>query len=190
MTFGTAYLKYATVLGLLLLLSGCFDSEMNIVLTSDKTAKVDLTIVGPTKDFVETTFGPEGSDLTIGMACTVIGKFDKGNETSVCRIEDEGPFGEYKTKLFSTLKTVRPGVVRYERETGSFESDPAPGWEKYHVKVTISGGTVIDSNMEIAPDRRSVSQTLAVDDMAKGKKGRNVPDVYFAEFEVPPHQSN
>jgi hypothetical protein len=98
--------------------------------------------------------------------------------------EDAGPFGEYRTKLFSTLKTVRPGVVRYERETGSFESDPAPGWEKYHVKVTISGGTVLGSNMEIAPDRKSVSQTLAVDEMSKGKKGRNVPDVYFAEFEV------
>nr|WP_312969572.1 hypothetical protein [Brucella intermedia] len=190
MSFGTAFLKYATVSGLLLLLSGCFDSEINVVITSDKTAKGTVTIVGPTKEFEGTTFGPNGNDATVAEICTILGTFSIGQETSTCRFEDEGGFDEIKTKLYTTLRNVRPGIVRYELETATFEGAPKAGWENYLAKVTISGGTVIDSNMKIALDRKSVSQTLAVDDMARGKKGRSVPDVYFAEFEVSPRESN
>lgn len=172
-------------------LAGCIDVEMDITVLSDATARGTMT-ASIDKQMYDMLAAQEGGaadfcedgELTIEETIVKCSEVKEGAFADL--IFDEDPEGAEPAIVNEGGGRVR---VTFPTNTlgesmGEEATDPqalammTAMFEGHSLVLKVSGGRIVDTNMEIAPDGNSASLTISFVDLISGKA--TVPDEAYA----------
>ena len=188
--------RIAGALALTLGLAGCIDATVEVDVTSPTTAKATMTQVMEKSMYDMVKAGAESgetqSDFCEDGEVTVEG------ESATCVISKEGKFDELTFDEEDGEETLKitpagPGLVRVAFPTedmkGEIGADDAEMdaqtkammvsfFEGHSLSLKVSGGEIVESNMDIAGDKRSAEKVIPFLDLINGDA--DLPDELYA----------
>ena len=182
--------KISIAAGLAFSLSACIDASMHVEILSETTAKGTM-VLAMDKEIYEMG---EGSDDDFCDDGTLTLEEDQ----AICTSVKEGDFAtidftsEDEGGAAVAITSAGPGLVRVAFPTaeltsgleGEDSSDPdmmkmmESFFEGHFVTMTVSGGEITDSNMEIAADGLSAETSIPFDKLIAGSV--DLPDELYA----------
>lgn len=195
--------KLAATLLLTASLAGCVDIDLAVDLTSTTTATATMTQV-MNADFYTLTKMNEaetaGGEQASPAFCAVGELTENIDGTATCLIVEEGPFanldlgqdaggitftpdGEDQVRIaLSTDSLLAEAVVDEELDDETRELVVA-FFTGRSITITFSGVEVIDTNMTLAEDETSASQTIPLLDLMSGEA--DLPEQLYAVIRAP-----
>ena len=181
----------AGALFLVTALSACVDANINLEVV-DATHGVGTTTIAMDRTFYDKN--PKSSDF-----CRK-GELSVTESTATCVTTNSGTYEELFTSSdpqepTPTVTTLENGMIRVVFPLGSLAEQAALAGQDpqtldmlnqffadHVMSVSVSGGQVTDSNMEIAEDGQSASLSVPFLDMVKGEV--DVPEEAYAVIDL------
>lgn len=175
-------------------LSACVDLSINLDVV-DANNGVGTTTIAMDRQFYDMSQQNSG-----GGFCEDDGELTLTETTATCVTTQSGTFDELfagsdPSEPTPSIATLDNGQVKVTFPTGSLVeqaseagSDPetlaqmASYFENHFFSISVSGGQVVDTNMNIAEDGQSASLTVPILDMIKGEV--DLPDEAYAVLQL------
>lgn len=185
-------------------LSGCLDAKVDVAVTSMTTAKAVMTQVMAPEFYAmfKTSAAQAGDDApTSDDAFCASGTLTETPDGgAICVMTEEGPFDSLSMGNENKTITFTPagdGLVRVALPTaemkGELGIDDSMGEETqqmveaffrdHALTLHFSGLEVTDTNMTLAPDKKSAEMVIGFLDLIKGTA--DLPDEIYAVVRVP-----
>jgi len=189
-------MKLGQIAGTLVLalgLSACVDATMEIEVTSEETAK-GIMIVSMDRGFYEMS---QASDTGDNDFCDD-GSVEIVEDKAICTEVKEGRFDEITFDDSSSeseklkITSAGPGLVRVAFPTSTMANDFGAGdasdeeaqkmmeafFAGHYLTLKVSGGDIVESNMEIAEDGQSAQLVIGFMDLVNGEA--DIPEEAYA----------
>jgi len=174
-------------------LTACVDATMEVEVTSDETAK-GVMIVSMDRGFYEMSQASESGNNDF---CEN-GSVELVDDKAICTSTEEGRFDEITFDESSSedqklkIDLVSPGLVRVAFPTASMTADFGDNdtndeetkkmmegfFAGHYLTLKVSGGEIVDSNMEIAEDGQSAQLVIGFLDLISGEV--DIPEEAYA----------
>ncbi|HTN61912.1 MAG TPA: hypothetical protein VL147_10185 [Devosia sp.] len=196
--------RLAGVLVLAAGLSGCLDARVDIAVTSMTTAKAVVTQVMAPQFYamVKASAAQEGADApsSADEFCAKGVLTENADGSATCVLTEEGPFAGLSMGNQNKTITFTPagdGLVRVALPTAEIKGDlgideamdeqtrqMVEAFFKGHaITLHFSGLDVTDTNMTLAPDKKSAEAVIGFLDLIEGTA--DLPDEIYAVVRVP-----
>ena len=182
----TYFSRLAAVLGLTVGLSACVDASMEIEVLSTKAAKGTM-VMAMEKSMYE--MGQSADDSSDGFCDD--GTLEITEDNAICTTVKEGGFDELTFDTGSeeeeriSITSVGNGLIRVVFPTGNMSSEMGgedtsdPEMAKmmetfltgHYLTMKVSGGEIVESNMEVAADGQSAELKIALVDLINSEAG-------------------
>ncbi len=171
-------------------LAACVDITMEVQVLDETNAR-GMTTISMDREFYDMSQQQGGGDF-----CDDDGTFTLTDEAAICVSTKEGTYAELlegadQGEPIPTIVNVGPGLVRVTYPTASLAeefsedtSDPESlammqqFFEGKNLTMKVSGGEIVESNMEIAEDGMSAAIVIPLLGMMTGEV--ELPDESFA----------
>ncbi len=183
-------------------LAGCIDAKVDVAVTSMTTAKAVMTQVMAPEFYtmVKTNAAQAGTDAPAEDEFCAKGELtENADGSATCVLTEEGPFAGLtmgNAQKTITFTPAGPGLVRVALPTVDMKSEIGVDegmdeetkqmieafFKGHGITLHFSGLEVTDTNMTLAPDRKSAEQMIPFLDLINGTA--NLPDELYAVVRV------
>lgn len=177
---------------LVLGLGGCIDASMDVEVTGAGTARATMTQVMTRSvyDMIQSTIEKpdKGASPSIAASFCKHGTLALSDKAATCTLVQQGPiastsFGSPKGDPMMTVEAIGGGRVRVSFSTPGMMDDLASGEEKmdaetramlqsffdgHTITLRVTGGTILETNMDLAKDGLSAARDIAFVDLING----------------------
>ena len=184
-------------------LAGCIDADVDVVVTSQTTAKATMTQIMGADFYSMVKMNAEQAPAdapTDDEFCADGDLTENADGTATCVIEEEGPFADLtfgSDEPTVAFAAAGPGLVRVslapaqmKSEIGADESMDAETkamveafFKGHAITLRFSGAEVIETNMTLSDDKSSAETKIDFLDLINGTT--DLPDELFAVVRVP-----
>ena len=195
--------KLAAVLLLGGALTGCIDADVDVVVTSQTTAKATMTQVMGADFYSMVKMNAEQAPAdapTDDEFCADGDLTENADGTATCVIEEEGPFADLtfgSDEPTVAFAAAGPGLVRVSLPTAQMKSEIGADeamdaetkamveafFKGHAITLRFSGAEVTETNMTLSDDKSSAESKIDFLDLINGTT--DLPDELFAVVRVP-----
>jgi hypothetical protein len=192
--------KLALALILGLGLAGCIDARVDVALTGPDTARASMVQDMGADFYAMVKMSAENGEASGESFCAEGELTENADGSATCTLVEEGPFAQLAATQGEDALRFEPagaGLVRVSLPTAEMKAELGAGddmdeqtrqmveafFAGHSVIVRFSGAEVVDTNMNLADDRRSAETEIAFLDLINGTA--NLPDEIYAVVRAP-----